>query len=329
MIDPGADADGAKVLAELEKHGLTCAAILLTRGHVEYVPRASSSRALFSKQVSYGTHARVCTRAIVHTPTVVLLQRCIVPRTIHACTRAPCTSLMRPQLRLAHSILRSSLRSTDYPTHSSLRLLFASLFARSPSRSVALAYPAVRAGNNRLMDTYVHPADQVLLRKWREQCNDFGLPLLDGGVHALPRPDKDLADGQVVAAGAHVECTCIHTPGHSPGGTCFFFEELGFVVTGATLMQRAVGRTNWAGVASLDGTSDPNQLLESIEARLMTLPPETQVIPGHGPLTTLHAERRTNPFLRGLRQRWTAFDRCLEERHADRMKKNVKDDLPF
>ena len=40
MIDPGADADGAKVLAELEKHGLTCAAILLTRGHVEYVPRA-------------------------------------------------------------------------------------------------------------------------------------------------------------------------------------------------------------------------------------------------------------------------------------------------
>ena len=67
----------------------------------------------------------------------------------------------------------------------------------------------------------------------------------------------------------------------------------------------------WAGVASLDSTSDPNQLLESIESRL-SLAPETNTGdtgPQHGPRTTVHAKHRKNAFMRGPRQRWMAFDR--------------------
>jgi len=80
------------------------------------------------------------------------------------------------------------------------------------------------------------------------------------------------------------------TPGHSPGGVCFYFEEAGAVFTGDTLFAGSVGRTDFPG-------GNMVQLLASIKTQLLSLPDETLVHPGHGPTTTIGDERRNNPFL--------------------------------
>jgi glyoxylase-like metal-dependent hydrolase (beta-lactamase superfamily II) len=82
----------------------------------------------------------------------------------------------------------------------------------------------------------------------------------------------------------------LHTPGHSPGGICLLGH--GIVFTGDTLFNYGIGRYD------LDG-GNYSQLMDSIHTKLMVLPDDTVVLPGHGPETTIGAERRANPFLRG------------------------------
>jgi len=82
----------------------------------------------------------------------------------------------------------------------------------------------------------------------------------------------------------------LHTPGHTPGGVCYYFEKEGLLLTGDTLFRDSVGRTDLEG-------ADPHQLAASLR-RLATLPPETRVLSGHGEETTLGRELRYNPFLR-------------------------------
>ena len=95
--------------------------------------------------------------------------------------------------------------------------------------------------------------------------------------------DVDLTDGQtVVVAGTTLRV--LHTPGHAPGGVCFHAEELGCVFTGDTLFAGGPGATGRS-------FSDHDQLVASIQARLFALPDETVVHTGHGPDTTLGAER--------------------------------------
>ena len=95
--------------------------------------------------------------------------------------------------------------------------------------------------------------------------------------------DVDLTDGQtVVVAGTTLRV--LHTPGHAPGGVCFHAEELGCVFTGDTLFAGGPGATGRS-------FSDRDQLVDSIQARLFALPDETVVHTGHGPDTTLGAER--------------------------------------
>jgi glyoxylase-like metal-dependent hydrolase (beta-lactamase superfamily II) len=95
--------------------------------------------------------------------------------------------------------------------------------------------------------------------------------------------DVDLTDGQtVVVAGTPLRV--LHTPGHAPGGVCFHAEELGCVFTGDTLFAGGPGATGRS-------FSDHDQLVASIQARLFALPDETVVHTGHGPDTTLGAER--------------------------------------
>ena len=95
--------------------------------------------------------------------------------------------------------------------------------------------------------------------------------------------DVDLTDGQtVVVAGTTLRV--LHTPGHAPGGVCFHAEELGCVFTGDTLFAGGPGATGRS-------FSDHDQLVTSIQARLFALPDETVVHTGHGPDTTLGAER--------------------------------------
>jgi len=83
----------------------------------------------------------------------------------------------------------------------------------------------------------------------------------------------------------------LHTPGHSPGGISLWSEVDGFVLTGDALFAGGVGRTDLPG-------SDPQALIRGIRSRLLVLPDETVVYPGHGPASTIGAERSDNPWLR-------------------------------
>jgi glyoxylase-like metal-dependent hydrolase (beta-lactamase superfamily II) len=104
-------------------------------------------------------------------------------------------------------------------------------------------------------------------------------------------PDEDLTDGQTIGLAAY-PAQVLHTPGHTQGSVSLHFAPLKMVLAGDTLFAGSIGRTDLPG-----GNYD--QILASIESRLLALPDETEVIPGHGPVTTIGAERRSNPFLQG------------------------------
>ena len=90
---------------------------------------------------------------------------------------------------------------------------------------------------------------------------------------------------------AGMKYTIIETPGHSPGGVCLYFKENGILFSGDTLFRGSVGRTDLLG-------GDGAVLAKSLP-RLLELPDDTIVFPGHGPSTTIGVERKTNPFLKG------------------------------
>jgi len=98
----------------------------------------------------------------------------------------------------------------------------------------------------------------------------------------------DKADGDTLECGG-LTATLIHTPGHTPGGWCLYFEKHGILVAGDTLFAGSVGRTDFPG-----GSMEE---LESSLQRLKALPDNTKVICGHGPMTTLGEEKRSNPYL--------------------------------
>lgn len=85
----------------------------------------------------------------------------------------------------------------------------------------------------------------------------------------------------------------IHTPGHSPGSVSFIFEEAGFVISGDVLFQQGIGRTDLPG-------GDMKQLETSIRRKLYLLDDAFVVYPGHGPETTIKAEKENNPFFPDL-----------------------------
>ena len=106
----------------------------------------------------------------------------------------------------------------------------------------------------------------------------------------LPSPDRWLKDGDRLDVGElHFEV--LHTPGHSPGGISLLGE--GVVFSGDTLFNYGIGRTDFPN-------GSHSQLMNSIHTRLMTLPDNTVVYSGHGPESTIGAERRGNPWLRGM-----------------------------
>jgi glyoxylase-like metal-dependent hydrolase (beta-lactamase superfamily II) len=102
-------------------------------------------------------------------------------------------------------------------------------------------------------------------------------------------PDGNLADGQMVGLEGY-PATVLHTPGHSQGSVCLYFAPLKLLVAGDTLFAGSIGRTDLPG-----GNFD--QIIDSLHKRLLPLPDETRVLTGHGPETTIGAERRSNPFL--------------------------------
>jgi len=106
-------------------------------------------------------------------------------------------------------------------------------------------------------------------------------------VKSPPRPDRLLKDGDLIDLG-DLHFKVLHTPGHSSGGICLLGHEV--VFSGDTLFNFGIGRTDFPGMSH-------ELLIKSIREKLMVLPDETIVYPGHGPSTTIGDERRGNPFL--------------------------------
>lgn len=127
-------------------------------------------------------------------------------------------------------------------------------------------------------------ADLPLLAMMDQQAAMFGLP-----VPTVLPPDHSPADGEVVEVGG-IQANVLYTPGHSEGSLCLYVPNEHLLLAGDTLFAGGVGRTDFPG-------GNTGKLLASIHDRLLTLPNDTVVIPGHGPMTTIGTERETNPFL--------------------------------
>ena len=133
---------------------------------------------------------------------------------------------------------------------------------------------------------YLNENDLPQLDIMEEQAAWVGLDL---AVPETAPPDEGLAEGQVVGL-EHYPARVLHTPGHTQGSVCLHFAPLNLLIAGDTLFAGSIGRTDFPG-----GNID--QMMASLHTRLLALPDETRVLPGHGPGTTIGLERASNPFL--------------------------------
>ncbi len=131
---------------------------------------------------------------------------------------------------------------------------------------------------------YLNAADLPLLQSMELQASWIGVPAPE-----VAPPDAGLDDGQTVGLDRY-PAQVLHTPGHTQGSVCLHFAPLNLLIAGDTLFAGSIGRTDLPG-------GNFEQILDSLHNRLMALPDETRILPGHGPETTIGAERRGNPFL--------------------------------
>ena len=110
---------------------------------------------------------------------------------------------------------------------------------------------------------------------------------------------EDIADGQVIPAGG-VEWKVIATPGHTPGSVCYWCEAWGVLLSGDTLFAGSIGRSDLPG-------GDYDALIKSLLEKVMTLPGDTDVLPGHGHHTSIAREAASNPFLLPFNEPDTAW----------------------
>lgn len=135
--------------------------------------------------------------------------------------------------------------------------------------------------------TYVHPDDDFLTLHPADQLKAiFGVA--PPGSYEVPAIRESLADGQLLnLAGISLEVR--HTPGHTPGHCCFYSDAEGIMFTGDQLFAGSIGRTDLPG-------GSYESLIASMRDKVMTVADEVDVLPGHGPETTIGRERLTNPF---------------------------------
>ena len=100
---------------------------------------------------------------------------------------------------------------------------------------------------------------------------------------------KGLKDGDVIKMG-NLIFEVIHTPGHTPGGCCYYFPYEDVIFTGDSLFCGSIGRTDFKGGSMSD-------LVRTVKEKIMTLPEHTEVYPGHNDTTTIENERMYNPYL--------------------------------
>jgi glyoxylase-like metal-dependent hydrolase (beta-lactamase superfamily II) len=126
--------------------------------------------------------------------------------------------------------------------------------------------------------------DLPLVKMMDVQAGWLGVPTPN-----VQAPDDTLEDGKLIAI-TGLAGNILHTPGHTEGSVCLYLPDQTLLLAGDTLFAGSVGRTDLPG-------GNTRKLLASIHDRLLTLPDETTVIPGHGASTTIGSERADNPFL--------------------------------
>jgi hydroxyacylglutathione hydrolase len=142
-----------------------------------------------------------------------------------------------------------------------------------------------------LVDEYacpvlMHAEAEPMLRQLPTQAMMMGLRF-----GKVPTVDRHIEDEEVLEVGG-LRLKSLYTPGHAPGHLAFYLADEGLVLSGDALFAGSIGRTDLFG-------GDMDLLMRSINERLLTLPDETRVLPGHGPETTIGEERAHNPFLGG------------------------------
>jgi len=130
-------------------------------------------------------------------------------------------------------------------------------------------------------DILLHKADLDTYARAKDQAAFWGYSLDD-----LPKPDGYIDDGDEVSVGS-LKFKVMHTPGHSQGGICLYGE--GIMISGDTIFQGSVGRTDFPGGSV--------EMLKSSFRRILELPDDTRVYSGHGPETTIGREKKTNFFV--------------------------------
>lgn len=131
-----------------------------------------------------------------------------------------------------------------------------------------------------------HKDDEQLGSRMREQAAMFGIQEKIDNVSV----SEYLYDGEKIKIG-NGELEVLHVPGHSPGGVALYDREGGYLIAGDSLFSGSIGRTDLPG-------GNYSQLIKAVKEKLLTLPGDTVVYPGHGPATTIAREAATNPFLR-------------------------------
>jgi hydroxyacylglutathione hydrolase len=132
----------------------------------------------------------------------------------------------------------------------------------------------------------MHAESEPMLMQLPTQAMMMGLKF-----GKVPAVDRHISDGEVLEVGK-LRLHSLYTPGHAPGHLAFYIEDEGVVLSGDALFAGSVGRVDLPG-------GSMEVLMRSIEERLLTLPDETWVYPGHGPRTSIGNERTSNPFLQG------------------------------
>ena len=129
----------------------------------------------------------------------------------------------------------------------------------------------------------IHPLELPLWQR-KGAAGEFGFDLEN-----LPTPDLLIPDGQEIQLG-EITIKAVFTPGHTPGHLVYSIPASRVVFTGDLIFFRGVGRTDMIG-------GDPDDLFHSIDERILSLPPETRLLSGHGPETTVGDEKIHNPFI--------------------------------
>ena len=126
--------------------------------------------------------------------------------------------------------------------------------------------------------------DYALLKMLDAQAAWIGVPP-PGPVEV----DHNIGHDESITVGSH-SATVLHTPGHTEGSICLYFPVEKKLIAGDTLFAGSIGRTDLPGGSF-------KKLMNSLHERVLALPDDTVVVPGHGPATTIWQERQTNPFL--------------------------------